>query len=195
MNVKSWLRRLPHPVRVRLDRKKELRVAEQGKNKWRDLVDAITLEQPSVIEALDADGVVIRMTELADADAKGEDDAKPEKSPDWNQLMVPAGLVQHFAELYAQAYTRGAEQHARAYELAFGENTKLVTALSSQARSLQTSLEAQLAARLEMAEAGGEGGMSDLMSGPLGPMLMAMAQKHLLPSGEMKNGKSSVKKG
>lgn len=191
MNVKSWLRRHPQPTRLRFDRKKEYRIAEQGKAKWRDALDAIALEQPSVLEALGEDGVVLRVTELNDPDAKEEDEKK--KPSEWASLMVPAGLLEHFADLYADAYRLGAEQHAKAYVLAFGENTKLVTALSSQARSLQTSLEAQLAARLEMAEAGGEEGIAGLMNGPLGPLLLGMGQKFLAAAGDKANGKHTKK--
>jgi hypothetical protein len=194
VNVRSWLRRMPQPVRVRLDRKKEVRVAENGKNKWRDLVDVITLEQPAILEALDADGVVIRMTELNDPDAKDEE-AKEAAGP---KLPPEFAILQAFGKLLLDAYVKGAEQHARAYELAFGENTKLVTTLSLQARSLQQSLEAQLAARLEAVEAagGGEGGLADMFNGPMGPMLLGAAQKFLTAGGgEKPNGKPQPKKG
>ena len=40
MNLRSWLRRVPQPVKVRLDGKKVVRVGE-GKNKWRDVLDVI----------------------------------------------------------------------------------------------------------------------------------------------------------
>lgn len=190
MNVKSWLRRVPQPVKLRFDRKKIVRVGE-GKTKWRDIIDMVTLEQPSVLEALDADDVVLRMTELADAEAK-EEDAAAAKEP---KLPPEFAVLQAFGKLLLDAYVKGAEQHAKAYELAFGENTKLVTALSMQARNQQQVIEAQLSARLEAAGEGGSvGGIAELFSGPMGPMLLGAAQKFLAaPESPHVNGKATKK--
>lgn len=186
MNVRSWLRRIPQPVRVRLDRKKLLNVGE-GKNKWRDVVQVIELEQPSTLEALDADGSVIRMTELQDPaePATTEVGAGPV-----GKLPPEFAVLQAFGALLLDAYVKGAEQHAKAYELAFAENTKLVTALSQQSRNLQHSLEDQLAQRLANAEGGDDGALSSL--GPLMPMLEALMARQLsAPSKTSSNGKKT----
>src|SRR5262249_57133646 len=62
----------------------------------------------SDLEALDADGTVIRMTELADPEAKEEE--KPAAS----KLTGEWGLLERFATLLSEAYERGAQQHANA---------------------------------------------------------------------------------
>jgi|SRR5215471_8922854 len=189
MNVRSWLRRVPNPTKIRLDRKKEIRIGE-GKNKWRDALDVIALEQPSVLEALDNDGTVIRMTELAEGKADGEEPA--EKGP---KLPPEFQVLQAFGALLLDAYVKGAEQHARAYELAFGENTKLVTALSQQSRHYQRELDSMLEQRLQQAAegAGGEG-FADFLNGPLAPLVSTLATKMLQEPKPASNGKANGKK-
>jgi hypothetical protein len=170
MNIKSWLRRVPHPVTLRLDDKKVLRISE-GKNKWRDIVDAIALEQPAKLEALDADGNVIRVTQLADPDSPADEAA----------AAKPKSELAELGALIAGAYKSGAEQHAAAFQLAFAENTKLVQVLAERLGGLekawQTTLEQRAAEYMQ--QGGGGDGIDGLMTGPMGPLLQALAMKTL----------------
>lgn len=170
MNLRSWLRRVPHPHTLRLDDKKTLRISE-GKNKWRDILDAVALEQPAKVEALDADGNVIRVTQLQDPDDRQDEAGGAAK---------PKSELAELGALIAGAYRAGAEQHAAAFQLAFAENTKLVGLLAERLGGLekawQTTLEQRAA---ELGAAGGEGGIDGLMNGPMGPLLQALAMKTL----------------
>ena len=185
MNIKSWLRRVPHPVTLRLDDKKVLRISE-GKNKWRDIVDAIALEQPVKVEALDADGNVIRVTQLADPDAPADEAA----------AAKPRSELAELGALIAGAYKAGAEQHAAAFQMTFAENTKLVQLLAERLGGLekawQTTLEQRAA---EYMQRGGGEGDDSLMTGPLGPLIQAMVMKQVdsapAKPAAVKNGKKA----
>jgi len=182
MNIKSWLRRVPHPVSLRLDDKKVIRISE-GKNKWRDIIDVIALEQPVKLEALDADGNTIRMTQLADPEAPADEAAGAK----------PKGELAELGALIGKAYADGAAAHAKAYELAFGENTKLVGLLAERLGGLekawQQTLEQRASELMQQGGASGEG-LDGLMNGPMGPLLQALAMKTL---GEAPPAKPVVK--
>lgn len=171
MNLKSWLRRVPQPHSLRLDDKKVLRISE-GKNKWRDILDAVALEQPVKVEALDTDGNVIRVTQLAD----------PEDKQDEAGAAKPKSELAELGALIAGAYKSGAEQHAAAFQLAFAENTKLVQVLAERLGGLekawQTTLEQRAAEYMQQGGGSGEG-IDGLMNGPMGPLLQALAVKTL----------------
>ena len=187
MNLKSWLRRVPQPHSLRLDDKKVLRISE-GKNKWRDILDAVALEQPGKVEALDTDGNVIRVTQLADPDDKpGEEPGGPK----------PKSELAELGALIAGAYRAGAEQHAAAFQMAFTENTKLVQVLAERLGGLEKAWQSTLEQRAaELGANAGEGGIDGLMSGPLGPLLQAFMMKQMT-NGEAKPtvAKTNGKKG
>lgn len=172
MNLKSWLRRVPQPHTLRLDDKKVLRISE-GKNKWRDILDAVALEQPAKVEALDEAGNVIRVTQLADPEDKASEEAGGAR---------PKSELAELGALIAGAYRAGAEQHAAAFQLAFAENTKLVQVLAERLGGLekawQTTLEQRAAEYMQQGGGGGEG-IDGLMNGPMGPLLQALAMKTL----------------
>lgn len=172
MNLKSWLRRVPHPSSVRLDRKDVVRINE-GKTKWRDVLDVIEQHQPSLLEALDSNGHVLRATELQ-SERVHDDDDKPEKGP--------KSELAELGKLIADAYKSGAEQHAAAFQLAFAENTKLVALLAERLggleRAWQTTLEQRAEELAAAAAAAGDGGES-LLTGPLAPLIQGLLTKQL----------------
>lgn len=173
MNLKSWLRRVPHPSSVRLDRKDVVRINE-GKTKWRDVLDVIEQHQPSLLEALDSNGHVLRATELQ-SDRPEDDDKPAEKGPKTE--------LAELGKLIADAYRSGAEQHAAAFQMAFSENTKLVGLLAERLggleRAWQTTLEQRAEELAARAAEAGDGGES-LLSGPLGPMIQGLIAKQLV---------------
>lgn len=173
MNLKSWLRRVPHPSSVRLDRKDVVRINE-GKTKWRDVLDVIEQHQPTLLEALDSNGHVLRATELQ-SDKDRDDDEKPAEKGAKTDLS-------EFARLLADAYKSGAEQHAAAFQLAFAENTKLVQVLAERLGGLekawQTTLE-QRAEELAAAAANAGDGGESLLTGPLAPLIQGLLAKQL----------------
>lgn len=174
MNLKSWLRRVPQPNSIRLDQKEVVRISE-GKNKWRDVLDVIALRQPSTLEALDANGHVIRITELQ-PDRVDDDDDKGAAG------KGPKSELAELGALIAGAYKSGAEQHAAAFQLAFAENTKLVQVLAERLGGLekawQTTLEQRAEELAAHAAASGDGGES-LLNGPLAPLIQGLLAKQL----------------
>lgn len=174
MNLKSWLRRVPQPQKLRCDGKKTVLVG-QGKNKWRDALITIEGLQPSLLEALDGDDAVIRATQLQ-GDDDDEGGAKPVDAKDDDQLSRIARIV-------LEATDAGAKRHAEAYQLAFQENTKLVALLADRMSKLegawQTTLENR-AAELA-AGAGGDEALGPLLT-MLAPLMAKMEQPKKLPA-------------
>lgn len=182
MNVKSWLRRVPQPTTLRLDRKKVLRIGE-GKTKWRDVLDAIELEQPSILEALDSDGAVIRITELAAAEEKSAEPGKDEK---------PQSELAQLGRMLLDAYRAGADQHAKAYELAFAENTKLVGVLADRLGGLETAWQQTLERRADELLTRGGGDGESLLDGPLAPLVSGFLAKQLQGDKSEKSASAST---
>jgi hypothetical protein len=189
MNVKSWLRRIPQPTKIRFDKKTLVNVG-QGKNRWKDVFDAIITMQPNLVEALDSEGALIRATELAsEEEAKETEEAlTTEKQSDLAQL----------GKLLLDAYKAGASAHAESYKLAFEENTKLVTVLSNRLGGLEQAWQQTLEQRANELTDTGNGGGGDAL-GPLAPMLQGMAVKMMTQTAEAsasapRNGKGKVGK-
>ncbi len=187
MNIHSWLRRVPHPSTIRCDGKKSLLVG-QGKNRWRDCINSIEALQPGMIEALDAEGNVIRVCHLNDdgpADATGLQDGAP---------VVPAtekeAELATIARIILEATDRGAERHAEAYRLAFEKHTELVSLLAHRLTAVESAWQKTLEDRArDMANAGGsDDQLAELMTHL--PMLLPHLKKMLGGSAPAKpNGK------
>lgn len=138
MNVRSWLRRVPQPSSLRCDGKKTIQVG-QGKNKWRDAVQTLEALQPSLVEALNEDGAVIRVAHLNDDDDQGDAKAPLPSEGQSEQAQLAA--------LILEATDRGAQRHADAYALAFGKMTDLVGILANRLQGLEVAWQKTLEAR------------------------------------------------
>lgn len=126
--LRRWLRRHPQPARLRVDAR-DVAVAS-GANQWAVTEESVLALNPSRVEALDANGVMLRATVLdGSADA---DDAKPVAAAPESELAMLARLI-------GEAHDAGARRHAEAYALAFAENTRLVQILANRLGSLETS--------------------------------------------------------
>lgn len=123
--LRRWLRRHPHPVRLRVDGR-VLDVAT-GANHWAITEDSIVAMSPSRIEALGTDGVVLRAMQFDRDDDRDEQPAAPKSETELTTL----------ARLIAEAHDAGARRHAEAYALAFAENTKLVQILAARLGGLE----------------------------------------------------------
>lgn len=127
-SLRRWLRRQPHPARLRVDGR-DVAIAT-GAKMWLVTEESVLALNPSRVEAIDANGVMLRALILdRDDDAEEDDDAEKDKGG--------TDLVQ-LARLIAEAHDAGARRHAEAYSLAFSENTKLVHILAQRLGGLET---------------------------------------------------------
>jgi hypothetical protein len=124
--LRRWLRREPHPVRLRCDGR-DVAVGT-GNNKWRDTEDSVVALSPSKVEALDANGVLLRVYRL-DGDEDEDKGAEEEK---------PKTELEAMARMLLEAHDAGAQRHAEAYALAFTKMVELVQILSTRLGGLET---------------------------------------------------------
>lgn len=156
MNLHSWLRRIPIPSKVVLDQKRTVQVG-QGKTKWRDVLEVIENVQPTLIEALDAEGHVLRVTNL-NPTGEAETEKQSEARKDETQLV-------QIARLLNEAHEAGAKRHEAAYRIGYDKMSELVTAFSERATNLEAAWVAMLNQHAqtvvdhaeELAEKAGEG--------------------------------------
>jgi len=170
MQMHSWLRRIPVPSMLRLDGKRQI-VIGAGKNKWKDCILNLEAMQPSLVEALDAEGNVLRATNLGGegSEAVSEEQAKSERKH--TELAELAGVI-------LEATDRGAKRHADAYELAFSKMTELVTILASRMSALEAAWQGALdTIAAQKSEGGGDGDVG----GALVQMIAGAAQAQAEP--------------
>lgn len=149
MNLHSWLRRTPTPSSLRFDNKKTVLIGE-GKAKWRDALLTIESLQPALVEALDANGNVIRVAQLTqdtETEQEAEDRKKSSRDVDLAKIIMEAG-------------DRGAARHADAYSIAFTKMTELVQVLADRMTGLEGAWQETLN-QLAEAKTSGGGGSED----------------------------------
>lgn len=195
-SLRRWLRRQPHPAKLRVDGR-EVAVAT-GSNQWAATEETVLALNPSKVEALDANGVMLRAMTVGDRD--DDDDSDKPRAPVISELAQLAQLLNDSAD-------KAAQRHAAAYELAFTKMVGLLemgfqrlgslegawqkamhqTALA-QSNAVLTSAEAQAAlAQAQqgsgdpasdaiqalimqaMMAKGGMGGLASMMNGAAGP--------------------------
>jgi hypothetical protein len=146
-DLRSWLKRSPQPSRLTVDGR-EVAVGS-GRGRWRDAEETIRELGGQVVQALDAEGRIIRAATLLDDDAPAETPA--------NEPARPAPPVSDnpqiaIAQLVLEATDRGAARHAEAYERAFNSMTRLVELIADRLTNVEAALQEQLDARAEAAE-------------------------------------------
>lgn len=81
--MRSWLRRQPQPAKVMLDGSpKRVLDVPQGRDRWRDLLKTLAVEDPETITLLDAEGRTLRAGPWEpeeDEDEKGDELVLKEK--------------------------------------------------------------------------------------------------------------------
>lgn len=188
MNVRSWLRRVPQPAKIRLDGKKVVRVGE-GKNKWRDVVDVILTDHPHIVEALDSEGDVIRVTELEADGSESSQDARDEQSKGSTELAQIAAIIK-------ESWLEAAKANQAQYEGIIAKYTELAQLVVNRNVQLETTVEKtweEKAAEI----ASGNGDLAGIMNGPLGVLINAVMGRMLEGKkpepAEQKNGKRARK--
>ena len=80
--LRSWLRRQEQPVKLKLDGERVIDVPT-GRGRWRELLTTLNTWKPKALEALRADGSLIRARacEPDDFDTEEDDEEKPSGAP------------------------------------------------------------------------------------------------------------------
>lgn len=162
----SWLRRVPMPHQIRCDAKKLVQVGT-GKNRWRDVIISIEALAPSLIEAIDADGNVLRATAV---EAEEDDDDKKPQEEEKGDPKEHRDVA--IARLVLEATDRGSLRNAEAYKLGFDKLASLVEMLLARTTALEGIWQRTLEQRAEQiqkqaAEDGGGDGLEGILKAVL----------------------------
>ena len=101
--LRNWLQRQPHPTKLRTDGGDT--IVMKGRNKWHDAIATIEDLQPYTVEALNADGEVLRTFKIDDNEGKST-----------RNLEDPTVAL---SRVMMEVADRSAERHGEAYKLAF----------------------------------------------------------------------------
>lgn len=124
-SLRRWLRRTPHPVKLRADGR-DVAIAT-GTGMWARTEETIVALNPVKVEALDANGMVLRVLSLDGTEEEEKEEVRAKESE-----------VVSLARIIAEAHDAGAQRHAEAYRMAFGEFSRLVQTLTDRLTSLET---------------------------------------------------------
>jgi len=151
----------------------------KGRNKWHDACQTIEDLGPAVIEALDADGNVLRTHRLAESE-NPDKAASERKTEDATVALsrVMMEVADRAAERSIEAADKAAERNARGYEAAFKAlvsvtdlNTrrlgKLEAAYFALVRRHAETIEDTADALADAADAGGDGEIKQMALGLL----------------------------
>lgn len=154
MDIKWWLRKNPQPVTLLCDGKKV--ALASGPRKWADTVETIRAMGATRLEALSADGTVLRVVEL---DAN-EVDAQAEEEPEQKAALANVSKLTELAQLaqiLGDISDRSARRHEAAYAMAFkefaGMNAAVLERLSSMEQAWISSLNTISELKMQLADA------------------------------------------
>jgi hypothetical protein len=142
--LRSWLRRQPVPVALRLDGKQKLLIGANSHTKWKDAQAALEEYAPRMIEALDDAGNVLRVR-VVEQDDEPVDDSSAASAA----RMANENRDIQLANVIMEAGDRGARRHGEAYALAFEKMYGLVEVLSQRLGGLETAWQETLNQRAE----------------------------------------------
>lgn len=179
MNVaqlRSWLLPSPRPVSVRVKCGKETHELNVAGQTWAKVAQSIIALEPDRIEALDAEGKVLRVCKPQETD---DDEAPAEASP---APVVPAHAYDPETLRFELVAKLLADAYKHSTNVAFDKIVDIVNAQNRRAESLERSLQAserllrrqiedqadEIAEAREEAEKGPLGGLGDLVQGFIG---------------------------
>lgn len=141
-DLRRWLRRQPHPVKLRVDGR-DVAIA-QGPKMWVVTEDTVKAMNPSRVEAIGPDGVCLRALILDGGDDDdGESKAETQRRV---ELESADARLLEMSRLLAEAHDAGARRHAEAYALAFDKMTGLVEILATRLGGLENAWQSAMKA-------------------------------------------------
>lgn len=132
--IRGWLLMQPRPHAVRVSSGDEVHEIEVGTMKWAAIATSIDALDPDKIEALDANGKLIRAVKSDQLDeSSDEDPVTPEAKQEQKRADREVQLITTFATLIAEAYKHSTTT-------AFGKMVELFDAVAKRGESLERSL-------------------------------------------------------
>jgi hypothetical protein len=170
---------------MRFDGKKQVMISDNPKVRWREALNTIEALRPSMVELLDNEARVLRVTNISAADYKrngldGEEDEEDERTVQ----LDPNDRDVKLAQLILEATDRGAVRHAEAYTFAFGKVTEFMQVLADRLTGLEGAWQDTLT---QLAEAKGNAGGSDDGADMVGNVVKLAVEKQI-ENAMVKNG-------
>jgi hypothetical protein len=106
---RQWLKRAPQPAKLRVDEKHVVRISNHS-SRWSEAEQTVMSYNPTVVEALDGKGDVIRAMTLREPE---EEELKPQ------QEAWPASEQAQLAVIITASNDRAASRHENAYKTGF----------------------------------------------------------------------------
>lgn len=189
---KAWLRRKPKPNRVRAtcedgpDRVVAIN-ARTGASFWNDTIDTLASLRVVRVEALDAEGNVLRSRDVSpDDDQEEEQEEEQEQEAPAPLAAKPtttdATLIQ-FAKLLSEAYRNGADAQRASSEVAFTRLVELTNVAFQRLDALERAYSRSFSERLRDAQSGagaataGGDELQQLLGAMLGGYVQSQAGK------------------
>lgn len=157
-NIRSWLRRSPHPHKLMAD-DTEIAIGD-GRGKWRDAENTVAELGASKLQAFNADGALLRICML-------EPEAEPEREDPFKDVKLQSREAE-IAKLILEATDRGALRHAEAYTIAFDKMASLVQFAMERASALEIAWQGALNQKMADADASGEDAVTASLIGMMG---------------------------
>lgn len=175
-SLRGWLKREPHPVRIRATINGDERIVRvnDSRSRWRDAEDA--LKDATRAEALGDDGDVLRVWEdgeVAVERLQGRAEGRAEE------------LIE-IARLLEQAADRSVQRHGEAYRLAYEQQCALVKVLSDRLQQLELAWHKLLMAQAELNPEDPNSGLVAAVLAQAAPALIPLMQS--MPAPPTKNG-------
>ena len=156
INLKSWLRRKPEPACVRIDGKKTVMIGD-GPARWREALQTFDALRPTLLEALNDAGAVLRVTRIEPDEDEDEDEDTGGTAPTMPLPVAapatasgtPLSELTQLAALIMEAGDRGALRHAEAYSLAFAKQTEILQIVADRMTATETAWQQTLANQAE----------------------------------------------
>lgn len=182
-SLRRWLRRSPQPAKLRADGR-DVALAT-GANIWARTEETIAAMNPARLEALDSNGMVLRVMTL--------DGAEEEKEEEGAKKTTESELVL-LARIISDAHDKGASRHEEAYRIAFGEFSRLVQILAARLsglesawqKAMQQTAQAQADALIAQSQDGG--------GDPAGAAVIAMLAQATMGAGVANGSPKGAKK-
>lgn len=169
-DLRAWLRRIPKPRKLRLKVDGEERIVDlgEGQKRWLEIESTVRASGASSCECLDANGAILRSTQLSDdeREAASDDEAKS-KAED---RMLNKDRKEIAAILHAQgqaierAYAAGADAAGKSADKLLELVETLTSSLSlaiTNLHNVSANFAAHVVSQASLAGGNGEGGIDN----------------------------------
>lgn len=143
----TWLKQKPTPHALRLDGERIVAISSRT-NRWREAAKAVEVLGAQTVEALDASGAVIRVSEIEGDWQDGPAPMQPPQKEAW-----PPDPESRMAMIITAACDRAASRSEAAFRFAFEKYDSLVMVLAARLTGLEEAYAAEIHAQRQALEA------------------------------------------